>query len=454
MNPTTARPNRTLLNLLVGSGLLLALGLASGCSATCPQVQQSYAQALAKESALEEKSPEGKERPVQFGLTLRADLLNNIANTAIQGALKTGLNAVSDIDVGAGQTVGVKTSGDVVNLNIQPSDACEHCFRISGKLDGAVGLDIPFVGNKRTKLGGNLSVVAPVLLAQGKDGGGVLQFDIASAAKIGKSSLSTTLGDLPGSWSRVLQSKLSTVLLNKLLEGQKPIDLFSFEGPSLGIPGMEILPARLVTDAKTGTIYAGFSTNISGLQNEKNIAPVTQLNSDQNLALSFNPNMIVHAISLMMKSDIIPRQYSSDGKAQRDGSAHATVNAVRFTQGEDGELPMHVDFSVFDFGAGQSMCYQFAGSAGGKIALKSNRLQVSLTDADITDSSIPGFATAMNWGKASFLQSSKTVINKSLDPQNIEIPGGKLGFRGLSVNLEGGAVVLRGDSSPINAGAN
>lgn len=452
MNPTTARParrNRALLNLLAGSGLLLALGLTSGCSATCPQVQQSYAQALAKESAIEEESPEEKERPVQFGLTLRADLLNNIANTVIQGALKTGLNAVSDIDVGAGQTVGVKTSGDVVNLNIQPSDACEHCFRVSGKLDGAVGLDIPFVGNKRTKLGGSLSVVAPVLLAQGKDGGGVLQFDIASAAKIGKSSLSTTLGDLPGSWSRVLQSKLSTLLLNKLLKDAKPIDLFSFEGPSLGIPGMEILPARLVTDAESGTIYAGFSTNIKGLLGDQSIEAVTALNDDQNLALSFNPNLVVHALSLMMKKDVIPRQYSSDGRPLRGGPAHATISAVNFSKGRVGELPMNVDFSIFNFGDGEAICYSFAGSAGGRIALRADTLEVSLTDVNITEASIPGLASAVEWAQAEFLQGSKTVIRESLNPQNIAIPGGKLAFQGLGLQLEGGAVVLRGVSLPI-----
>src|SRR5690554_5914027 len=157
------------------------------------------------------------------------------------------------------------------------------------------------------------------------------------------------------------------MLLNKLLEGQEPIDLFSFDGPSLGIPGMEILPARLVTDPKTGTIYAGFSTNISGLQNEQSIDAITQLNKDQNLALSFNPNLVVHAISLMMKKDVIPRQYSSDGKAAAGGPAHATVNAIRFTQGEDGVLPMSVDFSIFNFGEQESVCYQFAGNAGGQI---------------------------------------------------------------------------------------
>jgi len=434
---------------LLAASFLLILG-ATGCQTTCPQIQQSYTQALALETELDQNA-DTPERPVQFGLTMRADLLNQVANSALQAALKTGLSAVSNIDVGAGQTVGVQTAGDVLNLQIQPSDACEHCFRISGDLDGAVGLNIPLIGKKSTRLDGRLSLVAPILLAQGKHGGGVLQIDLASAARIGKSSLSARLDNLPGSWSRVLQSKVSTLLLDKLLKDARPIDLLSFDGPSLGIPGMEILPTRLVTDANSGTIYAGFSTNIKGLQNAESIEAVTALGDDQNLALSFNPNLVVHALALMMKKDVIPRQYSSDGRPLRGGPAHATISAVNFSKGRVGELPVAVDFRIFNFGEEQSVCYQFAGSAGGRIALRAQTLEVSLTDVDITEASIPGLATAVQWAQAEFLQGSKTIIRESLSPKNITIPGAKLAFQGLGLELEGGAVVLRGISLPVES---
>lgn len=446
-SPAALAPPSALPLFFLLAGLVL-LALTSGCSTTCPKVQQSYSQALAQETELDE-SAELQERPVQFGLTLRTDLLNQIANIALRSTLQTGLNAVSNIDVGAGQTVGVQTSGDVLNLKIQASDACEHCFRISGTLDGEVDLQIPLMGEKRSKLGGKISVVAPILLAQGKHGGGVLQIDLASAARIGKSSLVATFGNLPGAWANVLQSKMSTLLLNKLLKNAQPIDIFSFEGPSLGIPGMEILPTRLVTDAKDGTIYAGFSTNIKGLQDAEDIDAITALADDQNLALSFNPNLVAHALSLMMKKDVIPRQYSSDGRPLRGGPAHAIINAARFSKGRVGELPVELDFSIFNFGEGESACYQFSGRAAGRIALRPDTLEVSLTDVDITDASIPGLAKAVQWGQAEFLRGSKTIIRESLNPQNIAIPGAKLAFQGLSIQVEGGAVILKGVSVPL-----
>lgn len=449
---TAHNPRRIkqLFSFISGLLLVLALSAATGCSTTCTQVQNSYTQALAHETELDQ-SPEPEKRPVQFGLTLRTDLLNKIANTALQAGLKSGLDTVSNIDVGAGQNIRVQTTGDVVNLEVEASDACDHCFRISGSLDGAVGLDIPLVGKKRTKLGGNLSVVAPLILAQADHGGGVLQIDLARAASIGKSALAAKLGNLPGAWTRVLQAKLSTLLLNKLLKNAVPVDLFSFEGPSLGIPGMEVLPARLVSDAKSGTIYAGFSTNIKGLQNDKDIEEITNLDDDQNLALSFNPNLVVHALALMMKSDVIPRQYSSDGQPLRGGPAHATIDGVRFSKGRVGELPMDLDFQIFNFGEQESVCYQFQGKAAGRIALRAKSLEVSITDVDITDASIPGLATAVQWSQAEFLRSSKTIVRKSLSPQNIEIPGAKLAFQGLSVGVQGGAVVLKGVSVPVES---
>jgi hypothetical protein len=430
--------------------LLLALSVASGCSATCPQIRCNYTQALAAETELDQSLTPGK-LPVQFGLTIETDLLNRVVNAGLQQALESGLSALSKVDVGAGKTIGVRTSGEVLNLRIEAADACDHCFRISGDLGGAVALDIPFIGKKRTPLDGELSLVAPLILARGEHGGGVLKLDLSQAARIGRSSLVARLGNLPGSWTRVLRSKLSTMLLDELLGGAEAVALFSFDGPDLGIPGMEIFPVALVTDAESGTIFAGFSTNIIGLQNDPSIPVVTELSDDQNLALSFNPDLVVHALSLMMKKDVLPRQYSSDGQPLRGGPAHASINAIRFSKGRVGELPMEVDFSIYNFGEQESVCYQFRGKATGRIALRPRALEVSLTDVEVVDSSIPGLANAGNWSQAEFLRGSKTIVRESLDEQNIEIPGATLEFQGLSIELNDGAVVLKGVAVAVGA---
>jgi hypothetical protein len=95
------------------------------------------------------------------------------------------------------------------------------------------------------------------------------------------------------------------------------------------------------------------------------------------------------------------------------------------------------------------MCFSFDGRAQGRIALRGRNLEVSLTDVDITESSLPGLVTASNWMQADFLQGGKRMVRQSLDDQNVAVPGGELDFKGLSLELSGGAVVLKGVSAVI-----
>lgn len=433
--------------VLAAVSMLVALSLMSGCAAQCRQVRADYKQALAKETELDQQNPLDDKAPAQLGLAIKTDLLNEVANTALHATIKTGLAALSKVDVGGGQTIDVRTRGDVVNLKVEASDACDHCFEIGGQLDGSVSLDIPLVGRQSSNLGGSLSVVAPLILRRGKDGGGELALDLPAAARIGKSSLSANLTGVRSSWARVLQSKLSNILLEKLLEDVDPVKLLAFDSPDLGIPGLEIFPVQLASNARTGTIFAGFATNITGLQGDGGIEPVTNLEDDQNLALAFNPNLVVHAVSLMMKKGVVPRDYSTDGEPMRAGPAHVTIGGVRFTKGRVGELPMSMDFRVFTFGQQAPMCFWFDGRASGRIALRGKNLEVSLTEVNITQSSVPGLVQATDWMNAEFLQGGKKVVRQSLDDQNVDVPGGQLQFKGLAVELTGGAVVLKGVSA-------
>ena len=427
--------------------IAVALGLSwlvAGCNGQCRQVRSNYQQAVQQETELSQELPSGEEA-AQFGLALKTDLLNDIANKALQSTLKTGLQSLSKVDIGEGQKIDVRTSGDVVNLKIEASDACEHCFRLGGDLDGAVSLDVPLVGRQRANLEGTLSIVAPLIVARSKSGGGVLELDLSEAARIGKSSLNTRLSNIRSSWARVLQSKLSDILLEKLMEDLDDVELLSFDSPDFGIPGLEIFPVELVSDADSGTIFAGFATNITGLQSDIGIEPVTELEDDQNLALAFNPNLVAHGVSLMMQKDVVPRTYTTDGEPLRGGPAHASINAVRFTKGRVGELPMLVDFQVFNM-PDSGMCFSFDAQAEGRIALRGENLEVSLTELDITDASVPGLATATDWMQADFLQGGKRIVKESLDEQNLEVPGGKLAFKGVELELKKGTVVLKGVS--------
>ncbi len=441
MNARAFAPRPWLAALIV----LAAASLLTGCAAQCRQCRQDYSLALRREAHLDKKLASTKP-PAQLGLAIRTDLLDDIANTALHTALKAGLAALSNVDVGGGQSIGVQTRGDIVNLNIQASNACNHCFRLGGNLDGTVALNIPYLGHKSTRLGGSVSVVAPLVLQRGQNGTAVLALDLPEAARIGKSSLTAQLTGVRQSWARVLQSKLSDLLLRKLLHGVHPVQLFTIHSPDLGIPGLQIFPVQLVTNARTHTIYVGLATNIDGMQRDPAIRPVTNLAKDQNLALSFNPNLVVHALSLMMQKGVVPRDYDTHGRPVRAGSAHVSISGFRFTRGRAGELPMTLDFRVYNFGRQSPLCFWFTGNAQGSIAIRGQNLDVSLTKVQITQSSVPGLVQASDWANAAFLQGGKRIVRKSLDDQNVNVPGGQLTFHGLAVALDGGAVVLKGAS--------
>lgn len=426
---------------------VLSLSLQAGCAGQCRQVEQGYRQAVAQETELaEEASTEAD--PAQFGLAIKTDLLNDVANTALQGVLAAGLDGLSKIDVGGGQRLRVNTRGDVVNLRVEASDACEHCFRLGGDLDGSVGVEVPVVGTQTANLDGSLSIVAPLVLARTEDGRSALQFDLSEAAKIGKSSLNTRLTNLRSSWARALQSQLADALLARLLKDVEPVTLLGFETPNFGIDGLEVFPVELVTNAKTGTIYAGFSTNVTGLEGAPGIAPVTDLADDQNLAIAFNPNLVVHALSLMMQKGVVSRTYTTDGKPARRGAAHVTIGDFGFRPGQAGELPMGLDFRVFNMGGETGgLCFWFDGRATGTIALRNDTLDVSLDQVNITDSSLPdSVVSAADWAQAQFLDGGKRIVRQSLRDENVEVPGGQLQFQGMNLELKGNAVVLKGTS--------
>lgn len=438
------------------AALVVALGapsLLSACNMQCPQVRRDYEQSLERETRLSQELEEGDE-PAQLGLTLKTDLLGDVANTALQSAIEGGLDTLAAIDVGGGQSVDVQTRGDVAELSVEASDACEHCFRIGGDLGGAVDLDIPAVGERSADLDGSLSLVAPLVFEQNDDGDTSLALDLPEAARIGQSSLDANLSGLRDSWARTLQSELSDRLLDELTDELEPVELVSFDHPDFGIPGLEVFPVELATDTASEAVFAGFSTNIEALETEAPIDPVTELEDDQNLALTFNPNLVAHGVSLMMQKDVVSRTYTADGRPLRDGPSRVAIDGFSFSKGRVGELPMQLDFRVFHLGEDEEaeeddtqMCYWFEGEANGRIALSADELEVSLTEVDIVDASLPTVATeATRWTQAEFLDGGKRLVRASLDEDNLQIPGGQLAFAGLSVELLENQVVLAGAS--------
>ncbi|MGM0555299.1 MAG: hypothetical protein ACQEVA_02875 [Myxococcota bacterium] len=427
-----------------------ASALSTGCAGQCPQVKSGYEKALAQETELEQEVPqdlEAREDAVHLGFAMKTDLLNDIIGRVLATALDEGLDVVSEISVQSGTNIAVNTQGDVVNLKVEASDACDNCFKITGGLDGKLGVKIPVLGEQSADLDGSLTLVAPITLTRLDDGRGAVQLDLTQVAKVGRSQIVPRISGIPDTWSRALQSPLSDKLLESLTQNLDPVTLVRYDPPDLGIPGLEVVPVQLATNAETGTVFTGFTTNVKALADSgKTIEPITDLGDDENIALAFQPDMVMHAVSLMMQKDSIPRTYSSDGEPLRAGPAHVTLRGFDFSKGRVGELPMKLGFKVWNMQDG-GPCYWFDGLAEGRVALRGENLEVSLTNVSVTDGSLPvNLVKATDWMNAEFLQGGKKVIRTSLSDQNLEIPGGKMNFIGMGLEMRNNAIILRGNS--------
>ena len=434
--------------LLVCAAALSFVG--TGCASQCPQVKSGYEAALAQETALAQDVPQDMEErndAVHIGFALKTELLNDIIKRALSTALDKGLDVVSTVSVKSGTNVSLNTQGDVLNLKIDASDACENCFKITGGLDGQISVGIPILGEQSANLNGSISLVAPITLTRLDDGRGAVQLDLTQVAKVGRSQIVPRISGIPDTWSRALQSPLSDMLLESVTRDLEPVTLVRYDPPSLGIPGLQIVPVKLASNAETGTVFAGFTTNIKALEESgKTIEPITDLGDDENIAVAFQPDMVMHAVSLMMQKDEIPRTYSRDGEPLRGGPAHVTIRGFKFSKGKVGELPMKMGFKIWNMQDG-GPCFWFDGMAEGRVAIRGNKLEVSMTSVKLTDGSLPlELLQATNWMNAEFIQGSKRVVRTSLDDQNIKVPGGKLDFIGMGVELRGNAIVLRGNS--------
>jgi hypothetical protein len=435
---------------LLVSCVLVSTLLGSGCASQCPQVKSGYEEALAQETALSQDVPqdmEARDDAVHVGFALKTALLNDIIRRVLSTTLDKGLDLVSEISVKSGTNLAVNTQGDVVNLKIEASDACENCFAISGGLDGKLSVKIPVLGEQSANLDGSLTLVAPITLTRLDDGRGAVQLDLTQVAKVGRSQIVPRISGIPQTWSRALQGPLSDKLLESLTRDLEPVTLVRYDPPSLGIPGLQIVPVKLASNAKTGTVFAGFTTNIKALEETgKTIEPITDLADDENFAVAFQPDMVMHAVSLMMQKDEIPRTYDREGEPLRGGPAHVTIRGFKFSKGKVGELPMKMGFKIWNLQDG-GPCFWFDGLAEGRVAIRGNKLEVSMTSVKLTDGSLPlELLQATNWMNAEFIQGSKRVVRTSLDEQNIKIPGGKLDFIGMGVELRSNAIVLRGNS--------
>lgn len=479
---------RSLFLLTVTAASLGAAGLfITGCEEYCEDLQTSYRQSLSEErTELEEPEGLSGDSPAQFGLSLKTGLIGDILNIVLQPALQTAMNAAPGVDIPGLGRASITSRGELLKLDVDSDSACDNCFSVGGNLGGSIIAEIPGFGQKTANLGGSLNLVAPLLLNRGDDADAALRLDLPQFVNIGRSSISTRLSGVSQEIAGFLEGPLSDIFFEAIADRVDPVTIVEFDAPSFGIPGFKILPTELVTKGESGTVFAGFATNIKAMNapGMASVSPIVDLGEEENFAFAFQPAIIQHSLSLLLDGGQVSRTYDLNGRAEPNGNSHVTLDRFRvgpealqprspagaepdaysedtlseehalssrdFPLDEsDADVPFALGFDVFNFSNNSAMCLGFGAEAVGGVSVRQDALKVDLLDVRFTDDRLQeNLVSLSTWAGADFIQESHNLVNKSLSSSTISVPGTSLKLDNLGLGLRENAVVLRANSTP------
>lgn len=466
----------------------------------CKETEESYTRALEEETtALKAPDEFGEpdKRAPHFGLTLSNALISKFANTAVDPILRAALEIAKVVNID-GQSVDLSTDGDIVDLQLKAADVCDHCFEVTVELGGGLTASIPSVGTRRANLDGVVQFVAPLILDEGENKSAAVKLDLRKFGDYGVETITPRIIDpndnLSDDWKRRLRGALSD-LLKRVLDNRlaETATLIEFNGPSFGLDGFELTPVALRSDADQGSVFAGFSANIEALNEEsiEGVEKVTDLAEGQDIALSFQPELILHVLSLLMgDSDAkgqIARAYNRAGQAVESGSYRVVLQTFGTGSeaapdgtdagvwrdagfwGETGAgaagdvasfdaadasatrtgprpTPFGLGFSVYRYDEG-GVCFSAGARAIGGAGVRNGDFRVGVRDVRFTGDGVPERVLDIaNWTTAQFVQKSKSLIQTSVEGKNLRVPGTKLGIGPLDIGLRPNTVILRGRS--------
>ncbi len=419
--------------LLVISLLLITLG--TSCSNQCEQIRSDYDASLKASPFVE--NVEGL--PIHAGVVLRTEFLNEVASVATERLMGDALSLTDQISIASNKSVSVKTEGKVIDFEISADPACENCVRIDGKLDGKVAVKVPMLPIQRAPLRGTLKLVAPLEFErEGNDA--VLIIDGEKWAKLGKSDLNAEIARLPPTWSKILQGALSDKLLASLGKTVGRVKVFTIRAADLGIEGLQLIPAKIITDAKKKTIFAGFSTNLAAA--DASIEPTTLVKSTENAVFITHPSILVPAVEASMRSGKIDRRYTAKGKAKKDGPVYATFRSMTLNEADAEGVPFKFGLRLWNLPT-DDKCYWVDMDANGHVSIKDNEVAVSMKDVDLTDSSLNGIVFAIvEWQNSEVLEASRQLLKKSISKERFNIPGGSISAKSARITTYKGALRL------------
>lgn len=428
--------------LLLLAALAVVPWSLAGCSnQACVKVKQGYEQALQQEGQAQLQQVEadaaavapapaaaagqavaGAKAPVHVGVAIRYELLNEIIGRTTQALLTTGLQvAKSQLKLDA-MKIDFSVTGKPLDLEVTAADACDHCFRITGKLGGGLKINSPILQNS-IPLRGEFSFVAPVQLQPDPEGGARLMLDLAEVARYTKGAIiEPELKQLPPAITRVVELPLTRALTEQLMASLEPVELFDYRGPDLGVEGLEIVPATLRSDAASKTLFVGFATNLPGMDDA--MEPVAALEQGESLALSVHPQMVLHALRILMNKGKVPRSYTLQGEASPQGTANVVLTSLRTGAVGGGQAEgLALGFKGFNVADG-GPCFWFDAVARMRAAIRDGKVVVEVQEVNFTNSSLPGVVQQFgNWASAAFIEEGVRLVDQSLRVPRLEVPG-------------------------------
>jgi hypothetical protein len=426
--------------------LIGAAILHQGCASECTKLTREYKQVVEAEQAFVETPPSGDDLPVHFGVAIRESVLDKVVDRAVNAGLQKALAFSEKISLATGQKLGLETKGEVADLGLFPDDACDECLRIDGRLGGQIRVKLPVLGAQSVPLKGSFSLVAPVQFERAESGRAAVKLDLARAAELGKSHVDPEVTQLPPTWWKVIEGPLGELMLEAATKDLEPVTLFEFDGPDLGVDGLEILPARIVSDARRGVVFAGFSSNLAApIEAGEGLKPRTDLGKNENFAVAVDSRVFRPLAVAMMQSEKLSRRWTRDGAANPEGQVRVSIRDFELGDATDGSRPYAMTFRAWNLPE-EGKCWWADARASGQLAMaKDTRLDVSIEDAKIEDSSLPGvFQAIANWKSSRLFKESARVVTRTLDEETVEFPGGKVELRKAKVAVDGTSVWLRG----------
>jgi hypothetical protein len=370
---------------------------------------------------------------------MRSSVLNRMVELALHDGLATALDLTDTVALASGQTISVKTDGTAADLAIYADKSCDHCLRVAGKLDGTIAVKVPVLPIQRVPLTGSFSLVAPIEFARNQAGKSEVRLNLQKMAEIGKSTINAEIAQLAPTWANVLKAPVSQKLMAAVVGKLGAVTLLEFNGPNLGIDGFEMYPTSLKTHADKGLIYLGFGSNLAGAGG---LEPFMDLGTNENTALSMSPTIMIPALQAGLKASKIARRYTDDGKDAPTGPLHLTVQS--FTPGADANALSSLSFRLSNL-PNDGQCYWVDAQAQASMAVKDDKLVMTVKSVDLKDSSLPGIAlTLANWASASFLGQGREVMERSLSDDVFTVPGSTSILRGVTLRPSANAFVLSG----------